>query len=80
MASDGPGDGGSDYSGGPSSEVPDAPRGPSRHGDPSVENVWLGRRPPPPPRRHRGPRPSTALLLIAFITALVCYLMLRPGG
>lgn len=76
MASgEGPDDDAADSS--PSTEPPDAPPIVSRGIDPSVESVWLGRRPLPRPGR---PRISTVLLVLAFIALLTVWVLLRPGG
>ncbi|WP_040791669.1 hypothetical protein [Nocardia paucivorans] len=58
-------------------EPPRSRRATTRRGDPVVEITWLGRRLP----RRRGPlpRPSTVLLLAAFVAVLMLYLMLKPS-
>ncbi|WP_147132543.1 hypothetical protein [Nocardia ninae] len=73
---DGPDDGEASGSS-PGSEAPDAPPNVRRETDPSVESVWLRHRLPPRPGR---PRVSTVLLVVAFISLLALWVVLRPGG
>ncbi|UAK35188.1 hypothetical protein K8O92_16010 [Nocardia asteroides] len=59
-------------------EAPDAPPYVRGRTDPSVESVWLRRR--PAPHRSGVPRMSTVALLVAFLAVLVLYIVLRQGG
>ncbi|MGK8509719.1 hypothetical protein ACRS5S_17285 [Nocardia asiatica] len=78
-----PGEGSSDAgeeisSGSSGGEAPDAPPPVRSSSDPSVENVWLRRR--PPPARPGAPRMSTVILLVAFLAVLALYIVLHPSG
>ncbi|WP_280345330.1 hypothetical protein [Nocardia abscessus] len=78
-----PGEGSSDEredvsSGSAGGEAADAPPHVQGRSDPSVENVWLRRR--PPPERPGAPRMSTVALLIVFLAVLALYIVLHQGG
>ncbi|WP_174186416.1 hypothetical protein [Nocardia barduliensis] len=76
---EGSSDAGEDVSSGSSGgETPDAPPYVRGRSDPSVENVWLRRR--PPPERPGAPRMSTVILVVAFLAVLALYIMLHQSG